>query len=131
METSETKNGKSKTTYIYIFFHLKIVKIKKVFMILALKQPNSEERISTLSKYSRRLLTRTISPKFLNNNLLLWLSYDWLLPIKFQSSRISYCTILYWFQKVIFLYTIRLHVMSKWWTYCIMNAEQTRKNIFT
>ena len=38
METSKTKNGKSKTTYIYIFFHLKIVKIKKVFMILAMKQ---------------------------------------------------------------------------------------------
>ena len=32
METSETKNGKSKTTYIYIyfFFRLKFVKMKKI-----------------------------------------------------------------------------------------------------
>ena len=68
METCETKNGKNKTTDIY-FFHLKFVKMKKIFTILALKQPNSEERIFALYKYSRRLLTRTLSAKFLINNL--------------------------------------------------------------
>ena len=47
METSETKNGKSETIY---FFHLKFVKMKKIFTILALKQPNSEERIFALYK---------------------------------------------------------------------------------
>ena len=67
METSETKNGKSETIY---FFHLKFVKMKKIFTILALKQPKSEERIFALYKYSRRLLTRTFSSKFLSNNLL-------------------------------------------------------------
>ena len=49
METCETKNGKNKTTDIY-FFHLKFVKMKKIFTILALKQPNSEERIFALYK---------------------------------------------------------------------------------
>ena len=68
METSKIKNGKSKTTYIYCF-HLKFVKMKNVFTILALKQPNSEERIFALYKYLRRLLTRTVSPKYLSNNL--------------------------------------------------------------
>ena len=37
METSVTENGKSKTTYMS-FFHLKFVKVKKIFTILALKQ---------------------------------------------------------------------------------------------
>ena len=55
--------------YIY-FFHLKFVKMKKIFIILALKQPKSEERIFALYKYSRRLLTRTLSSKFVSNNLL-------------------------------------------------------------
>ena len=84
METSEIKNGKSKAIYIYIFFffHLKFGKMKKIFTILALKQPNSEERIFALYKYSRRLLTRTVSPKFLSNNLSLRLSYDWIFLIK-------------------------------------------------
>ena len=57
------------------FFHLKIVKMKKIFIILALKQPNSEERIFALYRYSRRLLARTVSLKFLSNNLSLWLSW--------------------------------------------------------
>ena len=48
MQTSKTKNGKSKTTYI--FFHLKFVKMKKFFTILSLKQPNSEERIFAVYK---------------------------------------------------------------------------------
>ena len=61
METSKTKNGKSKTA---IFFLLKFVKMKKFFIILSLKQPNSEERIFAVYKYSKRLLTRTLSPKF-------------------------------------------------------------------
>ena len=76
METSKTKNGKSKTTYIY-FFYLKFVKMKKFFAILALKQPNSENRILAVCKYSRRLLKRTLLPKFLCNDLSLWLFYDW------------------------------------------------------
>ena len=50
MDTSKTKNGKSKTTYIYIFLNFKFVKMKKIFTILALKQPNSEERIFALYK---------------------------------------------------------------------------------
>ena len=66
--TSETKTGKSKATYI-CFFHLKFVKMKKIFSIVALKQPNSEGRIFVLYKYLRRLLTRTVSPKFLSDNL--------------------------------------------------------------
>ena len=69
MQTSKTKNGKSKTTYI--FFHLKFVKMKKFFTILSLKQTNSEERIFAVKKYSRRLVTRTLSPKVLSNDLLL------------------------------------------------------------
>ena len=68
METNETNNSKSKTTYIY-FFHLELVKMKRIFIILALKQLNSTERIFALYKYSRRLLTKTVSPKFLSNNL--------------------------------------------------------------
>ena len=68
METCETKNGKNKTTDIY-FFHLKFVKMKKIFTILALTQSNSEGSIFALYKYSRRLLTRTVSPKFLSNDL--------------------------------------------------------------
>ena len=44
------------------------LKMKKVFTILALKEPNSEERIFTVYKYSRRSLTRTLSPKVLSNN---------------------------------------------------------------
>ena len=51
------------------FFHLKFVKMKKIFSIVALKQPNSEGRIFVLYKYLRRLLTRTVSPKFLSDNL--------------------------------------------------------------
>ena len=55
--------------YIHIYFHLKFVKMKTIFTILALKQPNSKERIFALYKYSRRLLTRTLSAKFLSNNI--------------------------------------------------------------
>ena len=61
-------------------FHLKFVKMKKFFTILALKQPNSEKRIFAVYKYWRRLLKRTVSPRFLNNNLSVWISYDWLTP---------------------------------------------------
>ena len=61
-------------------FHLKFVKMKKFFIILALKRPNSEERIFAVYKYWRRLLKRTVSPRFLNNNLSVWISYDWLTP---------------------------------------------------
>ena len=70
METSKAKNGKSKPTYIF-FFHLKFVKMKKLFAIRSLKQPNLEKRIFAVYKYSRRLLTRAFLPKFLSNNLLL------------------------------------------------------------
>ena len=61
-------------------FHLKFVKMKTFFSILALKQPNSEKRIFAVYKYWRRLLKRTVSPRFLNNNLSVWISYDWLTP---------------------------------------------------
>ena len=61
-------------------FHFKFVKMKKFFIILALKQPNSEKRIFAVYKYWRRLLKRTVSPRFLNNNLSVWISYDWLTP---------------------------------------------------
>ena len=50
-------------------FHLKFVKMKTFFTILALKQPNSEKRIFAVYKYSRRLLKKTLSPKFLSNNV--------------------------------------------------------------
>ena len=59
-------------------FHLKFVKMKMFFTILALKQSNSVKRIFAVYKYSRRLLKRTLWPKFLSNNLSLWLFYDWL-----------------------------------------------------
>ena len=75
METSKIKKGKGKTTYFFLF-HLIFVKMKKFFTILALKQPNSLESILAVCKYSRRLLTRTLSPKVLSNDLSLWLSYD-------------------------------------------------------
>ena len=68
METSKTKNDKSKTTYIS--FSSYICENEKVFFpILDLKQPNSEERIFAVYKYCRRLLKRTLLPKFLSNNL--------------------------------------------------------------
>ena len=57
MKTSKAKNGRSKT-------HLKFVKMKKFFTTFCLKQPNSEESIFIVYKYSRRLLTRILSPKF-------------------------------------------------------------------
>ena len=59
-------------------FHLKFVKMKMFFTILALKQSNPVKRIFAVYKYSRRLLKRTLWPKFLSNNLSLWLFYDWL-----------------------------------------------------
>ena len=66
---------------LHIFlFHLKFAKMKNFFTILALKQPNSEKRIFAVYKYWRRLLKRTVSPRFLNNNLSVWISYDWLTP---------------------------------------------------
>ena len=78
METSKTRMARVK---LHIFlFHLKFVKMKKFFTILALKQPNSEKRIFAVYKYWRRLLKRTVSPRFLNNNLSVWISYDWLTP---------------------------------------------------
>ena len=62
-------------------FHLKFVKMKKFFFtILTLKQPNSEKRIFAVYKYSRRLLKRTLSPKFVSNNFSLWLFCDWFAP---------------------------------------------------
>ena len=63
-------------------FHLKFVKMKTFFTILALKQPNSEKRIFAVYKYSRKLLKRTLSPKCLSNNLSVWLFYDWLTPFQ-------------------------------------------------
>ena len=74
METSKTKNGKTNTSYIS--FSSRICENEKVFPILARKRPNSEERIFAVCKYSRRLSKRTLSPKFLSNNLSLWLFYD-------------------------------------------------------
>ena len=56
------------------------MKTKKIFAILALKQPNSEKRIFAVYKYSRRLLKRTLSPKFVSNNFSLWLFCDWFAP---------------------------------------------------
>ena len=50
------------------------------FTVLALKQPNSEERIFAVYKCSTRLLKKTLSTQFLSNNLLLQLFYDWLAP---------------------------------------------------
>ena len=83
-------------------FHLKFVKIKTFFTILALKLPNSEKRIFAVYKYSRRLLKRTISPKFLSNNLSLRLFYEWLTPC--QILIFSNLKVHNWFQKVILLF---------------------------
>ena len=60
---------------LHIFlFHLKFVKMKTFFAILALKQPNSEKRIFAVYKYSRRLLNSALSPKFVMT--FLWLAYS-------------------------------------------------------
>ena len=83
-------------------FHLKFVKIKTFFTILALKLPNSEKRIFAVYKYSRRLLKRTLSPKFLSNNLSLRLFYEWLTPC--QILIFSNLKVHNWFQKVILLF---------------------------
>ena len=63
--------------YIHKFFHLKFVKMINLFIFLALKQPNSEEYIFAVYKHSWSLLKRTLSLKFLSNNLSLWL-FLWL-----------------------------------------------------
>ena len=62
---------------IILIYHLKFVKMKILFTFLALKQPNSEECIVAIYKYSWSLLKRTFSLKFLNNNLSLLL-FLWL-----------------------------------------------------
>ena len=67
MEANKTKNARVK---LHLFlFHLKLVKMKKFYTILALKQRSSEKRIFAVCKYSRRLLKRNLSPNFLSNNL--------------------------------------------------------------
>ena len=83
-------------------FHLKFVKIKTFFTILALKLPNSEKHIFAVYKYWRRLLKRTLSPKFLSNNLSLRLFYEWLTPS--QILIFSNLKVHNWFQKVILLF---------------------------
>ena len=71
METIKTKNGKSKTAFLKFFF---ILKLWKWFVsILSLKQPNLEERISAVYKYSSRLLTKNSFDFFMTG----------LLPLKF------------------------------------------------
>ena len=63
---------------IILIYHLKFVKMKILFtFLLALKQPNWEECIFAIYKYSWSLLKRTFSLKFLNNNLSLLL-FLWL-----------------------------------------------------
>ena len=62
---------------IILIYHLKFVKMKILFTFLTLKQPNSEECIFAIYKYSWSLLKRTFSLKFLNNNLSLLL-FLWL-----------------------------------------------------
>ena len=84
MNTSKIKKGKSKTKYFSYWF-------------LSLWKWNKNVAILAAYKYSRKLLTRALSPKILSNNLSLWLFYDWLLPLKFLSSRIFYCIISNWF----------------------------------
>ena len=65
-------------THIYInFFILNLWKLKNLFTFLALKQPNSEESIFAVDKYLWSLLKRTLSLRFLSNNLSLWL-FLWL-----------------------------------------------------
>ena len=70
-----------------LLFYLKFVKMKKFFAILALKQPNSEKPIFAVYKYARGLLKRALLPKFLTNNLSLWLFYELSTP-----SQIPNCT---------------------------------------
>ena len=87
-------------------FHLKFVKIKTFFAILALELPNSEKHIFAVYKYSGRLLKRTLSPKFLSNNLSLRLFYEWLTPS--QILIFSNLKVHNWFQKVILLFLSHL-----------------------
>ena len=63
-------------------------------------------------KYSRWLLTKTLSADDWSNNLSLWLSY-YLLTLKFLSSQISYCTISYWFQSVSSFFKVHA-IFYKW-----------------
>ena len=67
---------------------------------------NQEDFTFTLTwrKAHKLSIKRALPPNIFGNNLSLWLFYDWLLPLNFSSSRISYCTISYWFQKVVFLF---------------------------
>ena len=70
----QVKQRMAKVKLHLFLFHFKFVRMKKFFTISALKQPNSEKRIFAVYKYSRRLLKRTLSPKFLSNNLSVSLS---------------------------------------------------------
>ena len=88
METSKIKKGKIKTKYF-------------PFLILRLSKWNC---FSSTQIFEKIIDKCALSPKILSKNLSLLLFYDWLLPLKFSSSRISYCTISYWFQKVFFLF---------------------------
>ena len=97
METSKIKKGKSKTTYFF-FFILNLSKWKKFSQFWF-----SKRHLSSIQIF-KKIIDKGSSPKVWSNSLSLWLSYDWLLPLKFSSSRISYCTISYWFQKVFFLF---------------------------
>ena len=97
MKTSKIKKGKSKTTYFF-FFILNLSKWKKFLQFWS-----SNMHLSSIQIF-KKIIDKGSSPKVWSNNLSLWLSYDWLLPLKFSFSRISYCTISYWFQKVFFIF---------------------------
>ena len=76
MKWRQVKQIIAKVKLHLFLFHLKFIKMRKFVTILALKQPNSEKRIFAVSKYLRRLLKMALSPKFLSDNLSVWLFYD-------------------------------------------------------
>ena len=98
----QVKQRMARVKLLLFPFHLKFVKIKTFFTILALKLPNLEKCMFAVYKYSRRLLKRTLSPKFLSNNLSLRLFYEWLTPC--QILIFSNLKVHNWFQKVILLF---------------------------
>ena len=128
---------------LHIFhFHLKFVKMKKFFIILALKQPNSEKRIFEIYKCSRRLLKRTRSPKFLSNNLSLRHFYDCLTPsqvlifsnlilrnlilVSKSSSSVSKLFIFIWIRLVLNLYpNLRQYQIHNF----VLNSESQSKDL--
>ena len=74
METSKIKKGKNKTTYFF-FFILNLSKWKRFLQFWS-----SNMHLSSIQMLEK-IIDKGSFPKVWNNNLWLWLSYDWLLSL--------------------------------------------------